>query len=358
MYSPIFFAGSKPLRTLIETVLMRTWQKRGVLACLLWPLAKLFQLLVTFRFALYVLGYKLQTRLPVPVVVVGNIFIGGTGKTPLVIWLVQQLQAAGWQPGVISRAYGAAADRVIAVTPASAAAEVGDEPLLIALRSGCPVVVGRDRVAAARALLAAHPDTDVIISDDGLQHYALGRDVEIVLFDQRGAGNGWLLPAGPLREPLRRRRDFTVLNAAPDAVPPALTAATIRMHLQPQDIYRLGDPRQRQPLAELTPGRERIVAAAGIGNPQRFFDMLSAAGLQFSALPLPDHHVFQAQTFAGLDAERILITEKDAVKCRQIAALHDDARIWVVPVAAQPDAGFAAPLIQMISEKKHGRSLA
>lgn len=344
------------MRPLIEAFLLRAWQRRGWLARLLWPLAKIFQLLVTFRFGLYVMGYKPQAILPVPVLVVGNIFIGGTGKTPLVIWLVQQLQAAGWRPGVISRGYAAEADSVALVTADSAAALVGDEPLLIALRTGCPLAVGRDRVAAARALLAAHTAVDVIIADDGLQHYALGRDIEIVLFDQRGAGNGWLLPAGPLREPLSRRRDFTVLNAAPGQLVYGVPADALRMLLQPQAAYQLVDPQRQLPLAALA-GAD-LAAAAGIGNPQRFFDMLAAAGLEFAALPLPDHHAYDAGTFAGISAARILITEKDAVKCRQIATLQNDARIWVVPVAAQLDSGFAAKLIQMISEKQHGRSSA
>ncbi|MDE2427966.1 MAG: tetraacyldisaccharide 4'-kinase [Burkholderiales bacterium] len=347
------------MRSLIESFFLRAWQKRGLIACLLWPCSKLFQLIVTFRFGLFVLGYKQQTRLDVPVVVVGNIFIGGTGKTPLVIWLVQQLRAAGWHPGVISRGYAAEAESVVAVTAGSAAAVVGDEPLLIAQRSACPVIVGRNRVAAAQRLLAEHPDVDVIIADDGLQHYALARDVELVLFDQRGAGNGWMLPAGPLREPVQRRRDFTVFNVGQDAA--ATTAFgvpgdAVRMQLQAADIYALADETQRRSLATI--GEERLCAAAGIGNPQRFFSMLSAMGLRFDAMPLPDHYAFTSATFAAVDATCILITEKDAVKCRQIAALLNDARIWVVPVEAQLDAGFAAALIQMISEKKHGRTPA
>ena len=346
------------MRAVLEKVLLNTWQKRGLLACLLWPVSKLFQLIVTFRFGLFVMGYKAQTKLPVPVVVVGNIFIGGTGKTPLVIWLVQQLKQAGWHPAVISRGYGVHAESVILLDAASQAQQVGDEPVLIAARAQCPVAVGRDRVAVARCVLAANPQVDIIIADDGLQHYALGRDVELILFDQRGAGNGWLLPAGPMREPVERRRDFTICNLpGPDvALPGMMPADTVRMQLQSGQAHRLNDDQRQRPLVEFA--GQRLLAAAGIGNPQRFFNMLAMQGLQCQTRAFPDHHAFDAQSFKGTDADCILITEKDAVKCRQIPALLDDARIWVVPVEAQLDAAFAASLIQMISEKKHGRTSA
>ncbi|WP_295763576.1 tetraacyldisaccharide 4'-kinase [Undibacterium sp.] len=337
------------MRALLEAALLRAWLRRGVLACLFWPVSKLFQLIIQFRLGLIMLGYTSQTRLAVPVIMVGNIFIGGTGKTPLVIWLVQQLKLAGKYPGVISRGYGASAETISEVRPDSLASEVGDEPLLIAQRTACPVMVGRDRVAAGRALLAAYPETDVIISDDGLQHYALARDVEILMFDQRGLGNGFLLPAGPLREPGTRRRDFTVLNA-----PLALSVAGIgeqvqRMQLIPDTLFCLALPEQKSSLQQMR-GR-RITAAAGIGHPERYFAMLRAAGLQFDQLALQDHHAFNSETFRAIEADIILITEKDAVKCRQIAELRDDARIWVVPVSAQLDAKFAAQILTMIAEK-------
>lgn len=337
------------MRSNLEAILMRAWLRRGWLACLLWPLSRLFQFIVSFRFALFVMGYKSQTRLNVPVIVVGNIFLGGTGKTPLVIWLAQQLKQAGWHPGVISRGYGASAESIAEVVKDSLASVVGDEPLLIALRAECPVTVGRDRVAAARTLLVHHPETDIIISDDGMQHYALARDVEILMFDQRGVGNGWLLPAGPLREPAQRRRDFTVLNAPAGIDAPGVDADAIRMHLMPGKLFSLGVPELQMTLAEIK-GR-RIVAAAGIGHPERYFTMLRAAGLVFDALALNDHHVFSATSFCDIDAELILITEKDAVKCRQIAGLKSDARIWVVPVGAQFETDLMAPLLKMISEK-------
>jgi tetraacyldisaccharide 4'-kinase len=290
----------------------------------------------------------------VPVLVVGNIFIGGTGKTPLTIWLAETLRAAGFHPGIISRGHGAAGSAPRAVTADALAGEVGDEPLLIARRTGCPVMVGRDRPAAGRALLAAHPRVDVIISDDGLQHYALQRDVEIVLFDGRGAGNGWLLPAGPLREPVSRRRDFTVVNTP--LLTPQLAARVggkpFRMQLAGTVAEPMTARGERRPLASLA--GQRIIAAAGIGNPGRFFAMLRDQGLDFAELPLPDHHDFLDQPFARVDADIILITEKDAVKCGQIENLKNDPRLWVVPVTAQLDGALA----EQIVEKCRGCSTA
>ena len=219
-----------PTPSSLETSLTRAWLRRGVLACALWPVSLLFGALSGLRALLYRRGVKPSARLPVPVIVVGNIFIGGTGKTPLTIWLAGVLRAAGYTPGVISRGFGASDAAPRAVTPDSSARQVGDEPLLIARRSGCPVVVGRDRAAAGRALLAAFPAVDIIISDDGLQHYALQRDLEIVLFDGRGVGNGWLLPAGPLREPASRRRDSSyrpMARQGPTSMKPVVMAVTV-----------------------------------------------------------------------------------------------------------------------------------
>jgi tetraacyldisaccharide 4'-kinase len=371
----------------------------------LWPISLVFRLLSSARAALFRAGVLKSSRLPVPVVVVGNIYIGGTGKTPLTIWLVQALQQAGLQPGVISRGFGSDADGAREVSAASTPAQVGDEPLLIQQRTGAPVMVGRNRAATGRALLAAHPEVNILLTDDGLQHYALQRDVEIILFDGRGAGNGWLLPAGPLREPVSRRRDFTVINA------PQLTAElaaavgagqgdAVQMTLVGDVAEQLRDRTQRRTLAELAaassigagtgpsagdgdagaavgvpgawvddqagaaggegadePARRgglRIVAAAGIGNPARFFGMLKAAGLRIDELPLPDHHDFQDHPFAGLDADLILMTEKDAVKCAQIEELRDDPRLWVVPVTARIDRALADQIV----EKCRGRSIA
>ena len=386
---------SKP--SALETTLTRNWLRRGPLACALWPVSLLFRALSALRAALFRAGVLKSSRLPVPVVVVGNIYIGGTGKTPLTIWLVQALQAAGMQPGVISRGHGSDGGGAREVNATSTPAQVGDEPLLIRQRTGCPVMVGRDRAATGRALLAAHPQVDILLTDDGLQHYALQRDVEIVLFDGRGAGNGWLLPAGPLREPVSRRRDFTVINtpqlSAELAASVGAGIAPIQMTLAGAHAEQLRDRSQRRSFAELAEASNaghgndhgaghgandsvdlaagrgagpnasrsadhgaglRVAAAAGIGNPARFFGMLKAAGLRITELPLPDHHDFQDRPFAALDADLILMTEKDAVKCAQIEELRDDPRLWVVPVTACIDSALADQIV----EKCRGRSIA
>ncbi|MCG2585548.1 tetraacyldisaccharide 4'-kinase [Massilia sp. TS11] len=329
--------------------LMRNWQRRGPLARALWPLAQLFGALAAARRARYADGRLAVTRLPVPVIVVGNVFVGGTGKTPFTIWLVQQLRALGARPGVVSRGFGRRAGAPCLVGPDASAAAVGDEPLLIARHGACPVMVGQQRAAAAQALLAAHPELDLIVADDGLQHYALARDAEIVLFDARGGGNGWLLPAGPLREPLQRRRDFTVINGASlDAAALAALGAdpvrSYRMDLVGEGAWRLGAPAERQPLAAFA-GR-RILAAAGIGDPARFFAMLGAAGLRAETLALPDHFDYAHNPFAASAAEIILITEKDAVKCAQLEAFRSDPRLWVVPVTARLDPALAAHILE------------
>ena len=346
-----------------EGFIGRAWLRRGWLAWLLWPLSVLYGVLSALRRYAYARGWVRSTRLPLPVVVVGNIFVGGTGKTPLTIWLVQALQAAGWRPGVVSRGHGARVsapaapdalgayrgrlDDTIEVLADADPARVGDEPLLIAQRCQCPVVVGRQRVTAAQALLAAHPEVNILVSDDGLQHYALQRDVEIMLFDQRGSGNGWLLPAGPLRESVRRRADFVVFNG--NNAPPADSSMWLQapqlfqMQLDGSVAENLAAPQRRQTLAAFT---GQGAAAAGIGNPERFFSMLRAANLQFEALPLPDHYAFQENPFADLTANWILITEKDAVKCRQHPELKHDRRLWVVPVSARIDGALAQQIVE------------
>lgn len=304
-------------------------------------MAALYGALSGVRRTLYRTGILKSERLPVPVVVVGNIYVGGTGKTPLTIWLANALKERGFRPGVVSRGYGGKQEgQFVEVVPQSRAELVGDEPLLIARQTGCPVFVGHKRAAAGKALLAAHPEVDIILTDDGLQHYALARDVEIVLFDSRGTGNGWLLPAGPLREPARRRRDFTVYNA--ERAP----AGAFRMQLGGQVAEQLGNRAEKLALSSLS-GR-RVAAAAGIGNPGRFFDMLRAAGVELAAeLPLPDHHDFRDRPFDAIAAAVILLTEKDAVKCEQLDYLNNDPRLWVVPVAAEIDSALANQLVEM-----------
>ena len=314
------------------------------MACLLLPFSLMFMGLVVLRRALYRAGLLHRERLPVPVVVVGNITVGGTGKTPLVIHLAQALRALGRHPGIVSRGYRGAASHVAEVMPGSDPGVVGDEPLLLARHSGCPVFVGGDRVAAAKALLAAHPRCDLILSDDGLQHYRLERDVEIALFDERGTMNGWCLPAGPLREPVSRlaRINAVVLNGIAVSPAPTFQRPVFVMRLLDEGFHRLDDPATKSSAADLTGWK--LHAVAGIGAPQRFFDRLRAMGLSFAEHAFPDHHDFRAEelAFAG---DAILTTEKDAVKLARLSLLLP---VWVLPVTAETSPDLAAFVLEKI----------
>lgn len=336
------------------------WHPRSIvrraLGTSLAPLSLVFRTTVAMRRKRYGSGGE---RLPVPVVVVGNITVGGSGKTPLVIALVDALRAEGYTPGIVSRGYGGSASRAKGASTAvddsapDAAARFGDEPVLISRRTGAPVFVGRQRVEAARSLLAAHPEVDVLLSDDGLQHYALARNFEIAVFDARGAGNRRMLPAGPLREPLTRigEVDAVVLNGADAALPElpggvAPLAPPYRMELEPGDAYRVNDPRTTRSLASFR-GR-RLTAAAGIGNPNRFFALLRAAGLSFHRMPLADHHRYRDNPFGRRNSEAVLMTEKDAVKC----ARFDEARMWAVPVTARIETRLVDAVLAHIGGSK------
>jgi tetraacyldisaccharide 4'-kinase len=324
------------------------WLHRNLVSGLLWPLSLVFSRLARWRRARIA-----PQRLPVPVVVVGGITVGGAGKTPLTLHLVNALRGHAYVPGIISRGYGGAASGVLEVHPDSVAGVVGDEPLLLSQRAGCPVFVGADRVAAGKALLVAHPQINLILCDDGLQHYRLARDFEIAVFDRRGLGNGRQLPAGPLREPVGRLRevDAVVLNDAPLAAlgSTGTLSAVFSMRLEGSEFAKLQDPSLRLS-ASLLQGR-RLHAVAGIGEPQRFFDHLQALGLQFEPHAFPDHHAY---TRAELDFGEgaILTTEKDAVKLRTVLA--PDVEAWVLPVTAALSPG----LDQLIVEKLNGRTPA
>ncbi len=310
----------------------------------------MFEALVALRRALYRMGMLRRERVPVPVVIVGNISVGGTGKTPLVIHLADALRTRGRHPGIVSRGYRGDSGHVLEVTAASDPGVVGDEPLLLARRGACPVFVGRDRVAAARGLLARYPECDLIIADDGLQHYRLERNVEIALFDERGVMNGWALPAGPLREPVSRlaKVDALVFNGTAVSPAPTFAAATFSMRLLGDGFYRLDEPSTTCGAADLA--GTKLHAVAGIGAPQRFFDCLAGMGLAFSAHPFADHHDFRAEdlVFAG---DAILTTEKDAVKLSRLCL---PLPVWVLPVTAEVSPDLAA----FVLEKLNGRPLA
>jgi tetraacyldisaccharide 4'-kinase len=315
------------------------WYQISPLHLLLWPLSMLFALLTTLRRALYRIGILRTTRLPVPVVVVGNISVGGTGKTPLVIWLARRLRESGFVPGIVSRGYGGSAILPQQITNHSDPRLAGDEAVLLARRAGCPVWIGANRAAAANALLAAHVQCNVVISDDGLQHYALARDVEIVVIDgDRGFGNEMLLPAGPLREGRWRLDGISalVINGTatfPREILPAGIPA-FDMTLAGKIFINLLNP-------QLTVGPEyfldrNVHAIAAIGSPQRFFRQLRDLGISFTAHPFPDHYAFDANDFAFNHGDTVIMTEKDAVKCDGFCTEN----FWALPVDADMDIAF------------------
>jgi len=341
----------------LRATLQHQWQEGGWLSRLLRPLACLTAAAVAAKRWAYRTGWRRAERLRVPVVVVGNLYVGGTGKTPFIVAAAQALRERGRHPGIVSRGYGASigpAPRVGcgSIDPAA----FGDEPALIARQAGVPVAVHPRRAAAARALLEQHPEVDVILSDDGLQHLGLARDVEIVVQDERGIGNGLLLPAGPLREPASKLGDVDAIvtnrsgarGGRPPATPPGVRA--VDMDLVIDGVRRLADGEWRA-LQALPPAR-RIAAVAGIGNPSRFFETLRRAGIHLdAALGLPDHYDYADSPFAAIDADLILITDKDAVKC----SFLDDPRVWVVSVSAH----LADPtFFDWLETRLHGRTPA
>ncbi|MGM0630409.1 MAG: tetraacyldisaccharide 4'-kinase [Pseudomonadota bacterium] len=294
--------------------LQKQWYKAKLhpLLILLTPLSLLFWLLTNLRRSFYYLGLIKRYKAEVPVIVVGNISVGGTGKTPMVVSLCQWLKDEGWKPGIVSRGYGAKGPFPHSVSENDKAADVGDEPLLMRRRIGCPVVIAPKRAKAAQLMSEQHPEVDVIISDDGLQHYALKRDIELIMIDaERGTGNGWLLPAGPLREgPWRLKgADWVISNYGRHAF------ARHVVDVEPGQWYRVDNNEK----VELEPDSS-FNAVAGIGYPQRFFNSLSEQGVQVEkSLAFADHHVFSEEDFSQLSGKPILMTEKDAGKCQSFA---------------------------------------
>ncbi|MCL1136992.1 tetraacyldisaccharide 4'-kinase [Shewanella pneumatophori] len=317
----------------------KLWYQGHPLRFVLWPLSLLFTLITSVRRQLFKLGVKQATKLPVPVIIVGNITVGGSGKTPMVIYLIELLRKQGYHPGVISRGYGVEIDGVRAVIAGDSATDVGDEPAMIVARTQVPMVVGAKRVAAAEKLLADF-DVDIIISDDGLQHYQLARDIELVILDgERRLGNGMLLPAGPLREGAWRLNhvDHVIVNGG------AATANEQAMALAPASW---------QPVSVNHDGKgaptinDSLVAIAGIGNPQRFFDSLHSQGYQVTqSQAFDDHSTYSETVLDELATGRLLVmTEKDAVKCRDFAKDN----WWYLAVDAKLSSSFDKQLLAKI----------
>jgi tetraacyldisaccharide 4'-kinase len=321
------------------------WYRVTALTRLLAPLSLLFGLVVAARRLLYRFRILSAERIGIPVIVVGNINAGGSGKTPVVLWVAKYLASQGWRPGIVSRGYGGSIATLrevpAAVTIVSDPALVGDEPLLLSRRSGCPVWVGADRVAACRALRTHHPECDVLVLDDGLQHYRLARDIEIAVVDARGFGNGHLFPAGPLREPATRLDsvDAVICNGAGDV--PGFS-----MRLEGGEFVRLTDSGRAVQASGL--GSGRVHAVAGIGDPWRFFRHLESLGLEVVPHPFADHHPYAAPDLDFSDGLPVVMTEKDAVKCRRFARSH----FWMLPVTAEIDPAFGALLTRKLGGPK------
>ena len=329
----------------MEAWFLREWQRTSLWQIGLRPVSWLFGLMVATRRFLFRAGWLGSERIEVPVIVVGNITVGGTGKTPLVLALAELLTRAGFKPGIITRGYRRdssrdAATPITQVVPGKTDGSVGDEAALLANRSGVPVYAGSRRVEVAHALLKDHPEVDVIVSDDGLQHYALRRDLELCVIDgARGLGNGALLPAGPLREPPSRLAevDAVVINGDNTMVSAATNVPAFSMALAKESFVPLRDGESLT--TEVWRAKfsgKKIAAIAGTGNPARFFSHIAGLGVEAGMTrAFADHHPFVAADLKAIDAEIILMTEKDAVKCLTFA----DNRMWFMRVdAVLPDA--------------------
>lgn len=327
----------------------RLWYGRHSMAWILLPLSGVFATLTALRRAAYRWHLIKQHKMPVIVIIIGNLTVGGTGKTPLVIWLAQHLKTRGHQPGIITRGYkGHSRHWPLRVTPDSDTHLCGDEAVLLARRTGCPVQAGPDRVAAAHELLQQN-NCDILISDDGLQHYALARDLEIAVLDgTRGCGNGYLLPAGPLREPRSRLQSVNLVVSNGAVLPNAFN-----MQMLGEELVDVCDPQNRKPLHQLS--ATRVHAIAAIGNPERFFAHLRRSNIQLSEHSFPDHHAYIPQDLTFPDTLPVLMTEKDAVKCQRFSSLLPKQRFWYLPVQADLPESFAQSIDQQIESIQYGQ---
>lgn len=346
------------------------WASRGWHARLLWPLSRVYGLLFALRKRRYLQGKAAVETMPVPVIVVGNVVVGGAGKTPATLSILEHLKASGWHPGVVSRGHGRHGPAVLELHPDTTADVGGDEPVLIRRKADVPVFVGQRRADAARALLAAHPTVDVLVCDDGLQHLSLARDVAIAVFDDRALGNGWLLPAGLLREPwppnpddpltphlmLCQTRGSTPRTPIP--VPAGAQAHVAHRRLADQATDAQGVRRELQTFT-----RQTVVAIAGIARPEVFFQMLRERGLVLSqALALPDHAGAGAfDVLPRSSSVTVLCTEKDAVKVYDVVArrpANERPAVWSVPLELQPEPAFFDALDRLLARSRRGARLS
>ncbi len=328
----------------LKTAVQRAWLDRGWPARLMWPVSWVHGHVVRARRSLFQAGILRSEAVSVPVIVVGNVVAGGAGKTPLVMALVRHFQGRGLRVGVVSRGYGRASQacqEVLADTPVS---QSGDEPALIRRATGAPVFVANRRVEAARALLLAHPGTQVLVCDDGLQHYALARDIEIAVFDDKGVGNGWLLPAGPLREPWPERLHSGIKLVLHTGQTPAFDGYTSTRRLADHAVDAQG-----QQLALSSLHGQALVAVAAIANPEAFFSMLRARGLRLSqTISRPDHDDFADFELQAAPATTVLCTEKDALKLFSLPSMAG-LRVLAVPLEFSPEPGFLAAVDELLA---------
>ncbi len=324
--------------------LSKHWYRNDLVSFTLWPVSLLLCGLAKLRRKRIEKQGNLLSQ-NVPVIVVGNITVGGTGKTPMVIWLARFLRQQGLKPGIVSRGYGGSHQRATLVTNDSNALEVGDEALVIARRSGAPLCVGKDRLGAANTLLASKM-VDVIISDDGMQHYRLPRAIEIAMLDgERRFGNGLCLPAGPLREPESRLSevDFQIVTGT------AATEPEVSMVLKPGRLFNLNSPAKTRALESLR--GHQVHAIAGIGNPDRFFNLLEGFGLIVERHPFPDHFSYETNDLHFNDGKPVLMTEKDAVKCGLFAESH----FWYLPIEARLPDSLGNQILNQLEEWRNGQ---
>jgi tetraacyldisaccharide 4'-kinase len=327
--------------------LNRHWYRSSFtwLTFLLLPLSWLFHGIVNFRRLLYWLRIKKNYLFTTPIIIVGNITVGGTGKTPFVIWLANYLREQGWRPGIVSRGYtGKENHFAVRVEESSDPRDVGDEAILLASRSNCPVMVCTQRVEAVRALLK-ETDCNLVISDDGLQHYRLSRQMEIAILDgERRFGNKQFIPAGPLRESISRLKkvDFVVTQLG-------TSTDQHTMSLLGETLYSVQSPQQKKLLTDLS--GMKVHAVAAIGNPKRFFTQLRQAGLEVTEHSFPDHYFYQPSDLEFGDGLPVIMTEKDAVKCK---SFQNDL-LWYLPVDVQIEEDFSTALLKKLNETIHAR---
>lgn len=324
----------------MRQAVLKFWYRKSIIAYLLAPLSWIFQLSCRLRFYFY--HYlKAKQTFPVPIIVVGNLTVGGTGKTPLVSWIIHMLKEQGYNPGIVMRGYGSSLknDAFEIVAMHSHAVAVGDEPLMLRQKADCPLVIGKNRPQAVKALLKAFPKVNIVISDDGLQHYALARDIEIAVIDGKlRFGNGFCLPVGPLRESKQRLKSVDFIVANGNAMPGEWVMGTQLGAL----AQRVNNNDITQPI-EAWQGKT-VHAVAGVGNPERFFAALRAKGINVIAHPFPDHYAFKQEDITFNDDLMVVMTEKDAVKCRTFAS----DRVFCIPLEVKLQDEFKELLLRKI----------